>query len=61
MASSEERIPEFVADPLGYAEQTFRMAEALQNHVFPPWRWPGYYKRRRAIEERLGNLSAPAG
>ena len=58
MASSEEQAPDFVMDPLGYAEETLRMTEELQEHVFPPWRWPGWYKRRRVIEERLSNLRA---
>jgi hypothetical protein len=58
MASSEERLPEFVEDPLAYAEETHRLAEELQHHIFPPWRWPGWYRRRRVIEERLRNLRA---
>ena len=56
MASSEERLPDFVEDRLAYAEETRRMAEELQHHVFPPWRWRGWYRRRRVIEERLSNL-----
>jgi hypothetical protein len=56
MASGEEQIPEFVLDPVGYAEETRRMTEELHEHVFPPWRWPGWYKRHRLIEERLRNL-----
>ena len=56
MAPSEGEIPDFVKDPLTYAEETHRMAEALQHHIFPPWRWPGWYRRRRVIEERLRNL-----
>jgi hypothetical protein len=56
MASSQEQFPEFVEDPLAYAEETRRMAEELQHHIFPPWRWPGWYRRRRVIEERLRNL-----
>jgi hypothetical protein len=56
MESSEEQVPEFVGDPLAYAEETRRLAEELDHHVFPPWRWPGWYRRRRVIEERLRNL-----
>jgi len=56
MASSEEQLPEWVEDPLAYAEETSRMAEELKHHIFPPWRWPGWYRRRRVIEERLRNL-----
>lgn len=56
MASSEEWPPELVEDPLAYAEETHRLAEELQHHVFPPWRWPGFYRRRRVVEERLRNL-----
>ncbi len=56
MESSEEQVPEFVEDPLAYAEETRRLAAELDHHVFPPWRWPGWYRRRRVIEERLRNL-----
>jgi hypothetical protein len=56
MESSEEQVPDFVEDPLAYAEETLRLAEELDHHVFPPWRWPGWYRRRRVIEERLRNL-----
>ena len=56
MAPSEDEIPEFAKDPLAYAEETHRMAEELQHHIFPPWRWPGWYRRRRVIEGRLHNL-----
>ena len=56
MASSEEPVPEWVKDPLAYAEETNRLAEELPHFIFPPWRWPGWYKRRRVIEERLWNL-----
>jgi hypothetical protein len=56
MGSSEDQVPEFVRDPLAYAEETRRLAEELDRHVFPPWRWPGWYRRRRVIEERLRNL-----
>jgi hypothetical protein len=56
MESREEQVPEFVEDPLAYAEETRRLAEELDHHVFPPWRWPGWYRRRRVIEERLRNL-----
>ena len=56
MALSEEQVPDFVKDPLAYAEETGRMAEELQHYIFPPWRWPGWYKRHRLIEERLWNL-----
>jgi len=56
MEPSQEQVPEFVADPLAYAEETRRLAEELDHHVFPPWRWPGWYRRRRVIEERLRNL-----
>ena len=55
MASSDERLPEFVADPVAYEEETGRMIEGLRDHVFPPWRWPGWYRRHRVIEERLRN------
>jgi hypothetical protein len=34
----EDEVPEFVKDPLAYAEETHRMAEELQHHIFPPWR-----------------------
>jgi hypothetical protein len=54
--SSEGQVPEFVRDPLAYAEETRRLAEELEHHVFPPWRWAGWYRRRRVIEERLRNL-----
>lgn len=57
MASSNG-LPDFVDDPLAYAKETSRMAEELSDHVFPPWRWPGWYRRRRVIEERLRNLRA---
>ena len=53
MASSEEELREFVKDPVAYAEETGRMAEELQDYIFPPWRWPGWYRRHRVIEERL--------
>lgn len=56
MGWSENEVPEFVKDPFAYAEETQRLAEELQHHIFPPWRWPGWYRRRRVIEERLGNL-----
>lgn len=56
MARSEDQVSEFVKDPLAYAEETSRMAEELPDHIFPPWRWPGFYRRRRVIEERLHNL-----
>lgn len=56
MGWSEDEVPEFVKDPLAYAEETHRMAEELQHHIFPPWRWPGWYRRRRVVEERLHNL-----
>jgi hypothetical protein len=56
MESSEERVPEFIRDPLAYAEETHRLAEELEHQVFPPWRWPGWYRRRRVVEERLRNL-----
>jgi hypothetical protein len=56
MASSQEQLPEFVEDPLAYAMETRRMAKELQHDIFPPWRWPGWYRRRRVIEERLRNL-----
>ena len=58
MASSRDRLPEFVEDPQAYAEETARMAGELQAYIFPPWRWPGWYRRRRVIEERLRNLRA---
>lgn len=58
MASNEDKLPDFVEDPLAYAEETGRMAEELQDYIFPPWRWPGWYRRRRVIEERLGHLRA---
>ena len=58
MASNDEQIPEFVRDPHGYAEETNRLAEELQDYIFPPWRWPGFYKRRRVVEARLANLRA---
>lgn len=56
MESGGEQVPEFVSDPLAYAEETRRLAEELNHHVFPPWRWPGWYRRRRVVEERLRNL-----
>jgi hypothetical protein len=56
MESSEEQVPEFVRDPLAYAEETRRLADELDHYAFPPWRWPGWYRRRRVIEERLRNL-----
>lgn len=56
MESDEEWPPEFVKDPAAYAEETHRMAEELQEYIFPPWRWPGWYRRCRVIEERLRNL-----
>jgi hypothetical protein len=57
MGSSEEQVlPEWVEDPLAYAEETHRLAAELDHHLFPPWRWPGWYRRRRVIEERLRNL-----
>lgn len=56
MASSDERLPEFVEDPVSYAEETGRMIEELHDYVFPPWRWPSWYRRHRVIEERLRNL-----
>jgi hypothetical protein len=56
MASRRERVPEFVEDPVAYAEETGRMIEELQEHVFPPWRWFGWYRRHRVIEDRLRNL-----
>lgn len=56
MPPSGDELPEFVRDPVAYAEETRRMAEELQEHIFPPWRWPGWYRRRRVIEERLSNL-----
>jgi len=37
------------------------MAEELQDYVFPPWRWPGWYRRRRVIEDRLRNLRVLEG
>jgi hypothetical protein len=56
MESNDERVPDFVRDPLAYAEETHRLAQELNHHIFPPWRWPGFYRRRRVIEERLSNL-----
>ena len=56
MESSEEQVREFVGDPLAYAEETRQLAAELDHHVFPPWRWPGWFRRRRVIEERLKNL-----
>jgi hypothetical protein len=56
--SGEEQVPEFVVEPLAYAEETRRLAEELDHYVFPPWRWPAWYRRRRVIEERLRNLRA---
>jgi hypothetical protein len=56
MESNDEPVPDFVRDPLAYAEETHRLAEELNHHIFPPWRWPGFYRRRRVIEERLHNL-----
>ena len=56
MESSEDQVPEVVEDPVAYAEETHRLAGELDHHVFPPWRWPGWYRRRRVIEERLRNL-----
>jgi hypothetical protein len=32
------------------------MIEELQEHAFPPWRWFGWYRRHRVIEDRLRNL-----
>jgi hypothetical protein len=56
MEPSQERVPEVVRDPLANAEETRRLAEELDDHVFPPWRWRGWFRRRRVIEERLRNL-----
>jgi hypothetical protein len=47
-----------IEDPLAYALETHRMARELRNYIFPPWRWPGWYRRRRVIEQRLTNLRA---
>ena len=32
------------------------MIEELRRYLFPPWRWPAWYRQRRMIEERLTNL-----
>jgi hypothetical protein len=58
MASGEEELCEFAKDPVAYAEETGRLAEELQDYIFPPWRWPGWYRRRRVVEERLRILKA---
>jgi hypothetical protein len=55
-SSGEDRAPEFVRDPLAYAQETHRLAEELDHYIFPPWRWRGWYRRRRVVEERLRNL-----
>jgi len=56
MASNREPIPDFVDDPVAYAEETGKMIKELNGYLFPPWRWPTWYRRRREIEERLRNL-----
>jgi len=47
-------------DPLAYAEETRRLAAALPEYIFPPWRWPEWYRRRRIVQQRLAYLRARA-
>jgi hypothetical protein len=56
MAPSE-RVP-VVEDPLAYALETKRMARELHHHISLPWRWVGWYRRRRVVEQRLALLRA---
>jgi hypothetical protein len=56
METNEERVSDFVRDPLAYAEETLRLAEELQGPRLPSVEVARLYKRRRVIEERLRNL-----
>lgn len=38
---------------LAYAQETHRLALELWDYIFPPWRWPEWFRRRRVIRARI--------
>ncbi len=41
---------------LAYSIETRRQALALYGLIFPPWRWPQWWRTRREVRERLETL-----
>ena len=38
---------------ISYAEESHRMALAMWDLIFPPWRWPRWFRQYREVKRRL--------